>query len=255
MFRVEGLTVRFGGLVAVDDVSFNVQQNTIVSIIGPNGAGKTTTFNAISGYAPIHKGQIYLNDKDITKTPTHKIAEQGIGRTFQKETLFGEMTVLENVITAAHLNFKSGLWRTLINSPFLKQEEKTAAEKALEILQFCGLSKLKDNLAKNLSYGDGRRLEIAIALSMQPKLLLLDEPAAGLNPGETHQMTALISKVKEKGITIILVEHDMSVVMSISDYIYVLSFGRKIAEGKPEEVRNNDEVIEAYLGSKQFIDS
>jgi branched-chain amino acid transport system ATP-binding protein len=252
MLQVKDLTVQFGGLTAVDNVSFEVPRHQIVSLIGPNGAGKTTCFNAITGFCHVTHGQVLLKDEDLTGLIPHQIAKRKISRTFQKTTVFESVTVLENVITASHLSFKSGFWKILLGTASVKKEEQIQKERALGILDLCGLGHRVGTLAQNLSYGEGRLLEIAIALAVEPEVLLLDEPAAGLNPAETQEMITLIKKIRDVGNTVLLVEHDMSLVMSISDHIEVINFGRKIARGKPEEIANNEVVIEAYLGSKDL---
>lgn len=252
MLQVKDLTVQFGGLTAVDKVSFEVMRHQIVSLIGPNGAGKTTCFNAITGFCHVSHGDVFLGGDTLTGLMPHQIAKRKISRTFQKTTIFDTVSVLENVITASHLSFRSGFWQILFSLPSVKKEERALEERALEILDLCGLGEKADTLAQNLSYGEGRLLEIAIALAVEPEVLLLDEPAAGLNPSETQEMVALIKKIRDVGNTVLLVEHDMSLVMSISDHIEVINFGRKIASGAPEEIANNPEVIEAYLGTKDL---
>lgn len=252
MLAVEGITVEFGGLVAVNEVSFHVKPGEIHSIIGPNGAGKTTIFNAITGFCPLSRGRLIFKGEDVTGFRPHEIAGRRLARTFQRTNVFQELTVLENVITASNLSYKSGFWRILVNSPLVRKEENKHREKAGEILELCGIAGRSDEISKNLSYGEGRHLEIAIALAVEPKLILLDEPAAGLNPVETRRLTALIKKIRDTGYTILLVEHDMSLVMEISDFIDVINFGKTIARGLPEEVANNEEVIEAYLGKSIF---
>ena len=252
MLEVQNLTIQFGGLTAVDEVSFNVKDNQIVSLIGPNGAGKTTCFNAITGFCDITKGDIVFDGEKITGFKPHQVADRKIARTFQKTTIFEGMTVRENVITASHRLFEFGFWKIVLSSNMVKKEEKKFANRADEIIGICGLGDRSETLAENLSYGEGRLLEIAIALAVDPELLLLDEPAAGLNPTETQTMMALIQKIREIGNTILLVEHDMHLVMSISDHVEVINFGKKIASGKPEEIVKNEEVIEAYLGSRRL---
>ncbi|MCK4727754.1 MAG: ABC transporter ATP-binding protein, partial [Desulfobacterales bacterium] len=203
--------------MAVDDVTFSVDENEIVSIIGPNGAGKTTIFNAITGFCPVHGGRAVFRGDNIVGLPTHEVARKGVVRTFQKTDVFGELSVLENVVIGSNRLFRSGFWRILINTPLVRQEEKTRRERAIEILDLFGLTHRKDALVENLSYGERRVVEIAIALGAEPQLLLLDEPAAGLNPVETQKVMKVITRVRDAGYTIVLVEHDMTVVMSISD--------------------------------------
>jgi len=246
------LTIQFGGLKAVDDVSFKVKDNQIVSLIGPNGAGKTTCFNAITGFCDVTQGEILFKGDPITGLPPHQIAANKIARTFQKTTIFEGMSVRENVITASHRLFKSSFWKIVLSSAMVKEEEAKYANRADDILGICGLHARSDTLAENLSYGEGRLLEIAIALATEPELLLLDEPAAGLNPTETHTMMSLINKIREIGHTILLVEHDMQLVMRVSDQVEVINFGKKLASGKPEEIVKNEEVIEAYLGKRRL---
>jgi len=252
LFEIKGLTVVFGGLVAVNDVSFEVRKNEIVSLIGPNGAGKTTIFNAITGFCHVSKGHVVFKGEDLTGFKPHEVAKKGITRTFQITHIFPELTVLDNVITAANQQFKSGFWDVLINSALVKNEEKVFREKALEILDVCGLMDRRDIEAKYIPYGEGRLLEIAIALATNPELLLLDEPACSLNPNETNVLMTLIKKLRDIGYTILLVEHDMKLVMNISDRIEVINFGLQIAKGTPKEIAENEKVIEAYLGSKNL---
>lgn len=248
------MTVRFGGLVAVDSVTFSVNENEIVSIIGPNGAGKTTIFNAITGFCPVYGGQVIFKSDNLVGLPTHKVARKGVVRTFQKTNVFGELTVLENVVISSNRLFRSGFWRILINTPLVKQEEKARRERAIEILDLFDLIHRKDELVENLSYGEQRVAAIAIAMGVEPQLLLLDEPTAGLNPVETQKVMKVITRVRDAGYTIVLVEHDMTLVMSISDRVEAINFGRQIASGLPKEVAENEAVIEAYLGSRSFRD-
>ncbi len=252
MLEVENLTVRFGGLVAVDNVTFSVDENQIVSIIGPNGAGKTTIFNAITGFCPVHDGRVIFQGEDIVGLRTHEVARKGVVRSFQLINVFGELSILENIIIGANRLYRSGFWRILVNSPLVRQEEKVHRERATEILDLFGFAHRKDELVENLPYGEQRVVEIAIALGAEPQLLLLDEPTAGLNPVETQRVMRVITRVRDAGFTIVLVEHDMTVVMSLSDHIEVISFGCQIASGLPKEVVENEAVIEAYLGSRNF---
>jgi len=252
LFQVKELTVQFGGLTAVDRVSFEVERNQILSIIGPNGAGKTTIFSAITGFCHGCEGSIRFKKEELNGLKPHEIAKRGITRTFQKTNVFRDMTVLENVVTASNRLFRSGYWGILFNSPLVRKEERKRTERAIEILRMCGIEHRCNDLAQNLSYGEGRLLEIGIALAVEPELLLFDEPAAGLNPVETQNLVVFIRKLKDLGHTILLVEHDMSVVMTISDHILVVNFGKKIAEGLPQEISENQEVIQAYLGTKSF---
>lgn len=252
MLEVRNLTIQFGGLTAVDEVSFEVKDNQIVSLIGPNGAGKTTCFNAITGFCDVTEGDILFNGKNITGFKPHQVAAQKIARTFQKTTVFEGMTVRENVITASHQLLKSSFLKIILSSKMVKKEEQKFGDRADEIIGICGLGHRSETLVENLAYGEGRLLEIAIALALGPELLLLDEPAAGLNPTETQTMIALIKKIRDLSNTILLVEHDMHLVMSISDHVEVINFGKKIASGKPKEIVKNDEVIEAYLGNRHL---
>ncbi len=251
ILKIQELTVRFGGLRAVDTVDFSILKNEIVSLIGPNGAGKTTTFNAITGFVRKEAGTIEFEGNRLERLRPHQIAERGVVRTFQITSLFRNLTVLDNIRTGRHMQEKGNLFDTLLNTRRKRKVEDENLEKTMEILKFIGLEDVKDTIASNLPFGDQRALEIGVALAAEPKLLLLDEPSAGLNDAETQVMMALIKKMRDNGITILLVEHDMKLVMGISDRIVVLNFGKKIAEGAPAQIRCDPQVITAYLGERR----
>jgi branched-chain amino acid transport system ATP-binding protein len=250
ILEAQGITKQFGGLVAVNNVDFVIAKSSISSLIGPNGAGKTTFFNMITGlYSPTF-GSFVFDGASLNGLKPHLVTALGIGRTFQNIRLFAHMTALENVLVGQHARLHAGLIGILALTRKVREEEAMARQKGLELLDYVGLGQRRANeLSKNLPYGDQRRLEIARALATNPKMLLLDEPTAGMNPQETADLTRLIRRIRdERGITVLLIEHDMKVVMDISERITVLDHGAKIAEGSPEEVRTNEQVIEAYLG-------
>jgi branched-chain amino acid transport system ATP-binding protein len=250
LLQTELLRKEFGGLVAVDDVDFTVPAGAIVSLIGPNGAGKTTFFNMLTGVYKPTSGRVHFDGEDMTGKPPHAFTQRGIGRTFQNIRLFQNMTALENVLVGMHVRLKGNPFQAILRTPKLKREEKAARERARELLEYSGLPRRENQIGKNLSYGDQRRLEVARALATAPKLLLLDEPTAGMNPQETADFTAFVGRLREEqGLSVLLIEHDMRVVMGVSDRVTVLDYGEKIAEGTPKEIQKNQRVIEAYLGS------
>ncbi len=247
LLDVKGITKRFGGLVALNDISFSVEEGELRGLIGPNGAGKSVMFKIIAGFYRPNQGQIVYQGEDITSQGASAVAERGLVRTFQETTLFQEFTVYENILVGCHLHARSNLFTALFRTDMDRQ--KAVAAKTSDVLEFMGLTDRKDQLALNLPLGSQRALAVAIALAAEPKLLLLDEPFAGMNPEETFQMMDLVRKVQESGVTIILVEHDMKAVMGLCEKLMVLNFGQLLATGSPKEIRSNNRVIEAYLGS------
>ena len=248
LLEVKNLTKKFGGLVATNDISFSVYKDEILSVIGPNGAGKSTLFKLIASFLKPTSGSVQFKGEEMTSYPPHKVAQKGVVRTFQETTIFRDMTVLQNVAVAHQVRARANIFGVFWSSRTAREDEKAFINNSEKILENLGLHAIKDELAKNLPHGHLRALSVAVALAVDPQLLLLDEPFAGLNPEETKQAVEMVRRVRSQGITIMLVEHDMRAVMEISERILVLNFGEMIASGKPQEIKQNTAVIDAYLG-------
>ncbi len=253
--RVEHLTKRFGGLVANSDVTFSINAAGVSAVIGPNGAGKTTLFNMISGFSPPTEGRVFFNEQEITGLEPEEIATRGLVRTFQLTQLFQNQSVLENVMIGRHVRTKAGVIGALLRPRWVRDEERQTEQRSHELLDLVGLGAQADMLASTLPYGQQRLLEIARAMATDPQLLMLDEPAAGLNHEETEKLSQIIRRISDLGTTVLLIEHDMRLVMNTADHIVVLNFGRKIAEGSPSHIQADKDVIEAYLGGTEMLDA
>ncbi len=251
LLELKGVTKNFGKLQAVSSLDFRVEKGEIHSLIGPNGAGKTTVFNLITGTFPVTSGAIILDGEDITRLEPHEVAQRGVSRSFQQTFLFMQSTVLDNVLIGLHMRSRSGALHEFLHTPSARKADGSARQEALDIIDFMGLGALKGELAGNLPHGHQRALGVSIALACNPVVLLLDEPVTGMNPTETAEMVERIKGIRDRGVTVVLVEHDMKVVMGISDIITVLNYGKKIVDCLPHEVRQNKEVVEAYLGKEE----
>ncbi len=250
LMSIEHLTIKFGSLIAVNDVTVNIPKGKVTSLIGPNGAGKTTLLNAISGVYVPNAGKVVFDGKDITGKKGYQINQAGLARTYQVINLFRNMSVLENVLVGMHTRLTSNLFDNIFKTPAERKEERDAVDRAMNLLDFVNLRSRCNDPAGSLSYGDQRRLEIVRGLASDPKLILLDEPAAGMNPTEKDELDALLRKIIDRGVTVLMIEHDMKLVMGVADFIFVLNYGSKLAEGTPSEIQNNPDVIAAYLGGE-----